>query len=170
MGARGTVWIFVCRAIHFPILDSGGLLGDLKKALAERMLNGKLDLHWNNQGKPTPATIVTAAARRPSASSFSEPEKAVESGPSLIINETGSAKCLKGQELPVSSMMRFDSGIAAAHQYITLLCVLAAKVVRGCHLLQRVAMQGTQRPEVNFSIDPAPVRSVTVATVSPSAR
>ena len=31
------------------VLDSGGLLGDLKKALAERMLNGETDLHLENE-------------------------------------------------------------------------------------------------------------------------
>jgi putative transposase len=27
------------------VLDSGGLIGDLKKALAERMLNAEMDVH-----------------------------------------------------------------------------------------------------------------------------
>jgi putative transposase len=30
------------------VLDSGGLIGDLKKALAERMLNAEMDVHLAN--------------------------------------------------------------------------------------------------------------------------
>ena len=31
------------------VLDSGGLIGDLKKALAERMLNAEMDVHLANE-------------------------------------------------------------------------------------------------------------------------
>ena len=31
------------------VLDSGGLFGDLKKALAERMLNAEMDVHLENE-------------------------------------------------------------------------------------------------------------------------
>jgi putative transposase len=31
------------------VLDSGGLIGDLKKALAERMLNAEMDVHLGNE-------------------------------------------------------------------------------------------------------------------------
>ncbi|MGC8040457.1 transposase, partial [Salmonella enterica] len=33
------------------VLDSGGLIGDLKKALAERMLNAKLDVHLEGEAE-----------------------------------------------------------------------------------------------------------------------
>lgn len=33
------------------VLDSGGLIGDLKKALAERMLNAEMDVHLAQQGE-----------------------------------------------------------------------------------------------------------------------
>ena len=33
------------------VLDSSGLLGDLKKALAERMLNAEMDVHLNNEAE-----------------------------------------------------------------------------------------------------------------------
>ncbi len=33
------------------VLDSGGLLGDLKKALAERMLNAEMDVHLENEAE-----------------------------------------------------------------------------------------------------------------------
>jgi putative transposase len=31
------------------LLDSGGLIGDLKKALAERMLNAEMDVHLEGE-------------------------------------------------------------------------------------------------------------------------
>ena len=46
------------------VLDSGGLIGDLKKALAERMLNAEMDVHWTRSLKPGSPTIATAAAPR----------------------------------------------------------------------------------------------------------
>ena len=33
------------------VLDSGGLLGELKKALAERMLNAEMDVHLENEAE-----------------------------------------------------------------------------------------------------------------------
>ena len=33
------------------VLDSGGLIGDLKKALAERMLNAEMDVHLANEAQ-----------------------------------------------------------------------------------------------------------------------
>ena len=33
------------------ILDSGGLIGELKQALAERMLNAGMDVHVNNEAE-----------------------------------------------------------------------------------------------------------------------
>lgn len=33
------------------VLDSGGLIGDLKKALAERMLNAEMDVHLANEAE-----------------------------------------------------------------------------------------------------------------------
>ena len=32
------------------VLSSGGLLGDLKKALAERMLDAEMDVHLESEG------------------------------------------------------------------------------------------------------------------------
>lgn len=33
------------------VLDSGGLIGELKKALAERMLNAEMDVHLDNEAE-----------------------------------------------------------------------------------------------------------------------
>lgn len=50
------------------ILDSGGLIGDLKKALAERMLNAEMDVHLdgeaqagrsNHRNGSSPKTVLT---------------------------------------------------------------------------------------------------------------
>ncbi len=48
-------------------LESDGLIGDLKKALAERMLNAELDNHLESEPEQAPPAITAmAAARRPS--------------------------------------------------------------------------------------------------------
>ena len=50
------------------VLDSGGLIGDLKKALAERMLNAEMDVHFeqeaeaglkNHRNGTSPKTVLT---------------------------------------------------------------------------------------------------------------
>ena len=50
------------------VLDSGGLIGDLKKALAERMLNAEMDVHLaheaeagvaNHRNGSSPKTVLT---------------------------------------------------------------------------------------------------------------
>ena len=47
------------------VLESDGLIGDLKKALAERMLNAEMDVHLGSDANWLPATIATAAVPRP---------------------------------------------------------------------------------------------------------
>ena len=51
------------------VLDSGGLIGDLKKALAERMLNAEMDVHLareadageaNHRNGSNAKTVLTA--------------------------------------------------------------------------------------------------------------
>jgi putative transposase len=50
------------------ILDSGGLIGDLKKALAERLLNAEMDVHLEQEAQAgvanprngsSPKTVLT---------------------------------------------------------------------------------------------------------------
>ena len=46
------------------VLDSGGLIGDLKKALAERMLTAEMDVPLANEATLASPTTATARARR----------------------------------------------------------------------------------------------------------
>lgn len=46
------------------VLDSGGLMGDLKKALAERMLNAEMDVHLGSERSRMRATTATARVPR----------------------------------------------------------------------------------------------------------
>ena len=47
------------------VFESGGPIGDLKKALAERMLNAEMDFIWTPRVRLRPAIIATGAAPRP---------------------------------------------------------------------------------------------------------
>lgn len=47
------------------IFESGGLIDELKKRLAERMLNAELDQHLGNTAEEDAAAIATATATRP---------------------------------------------------------------------------------------------------------
>jgi putative transposase len=46
------------------VFESGGLVDELKKRLAERMLNAEMDHIWAALRRRKPATIATAMARR----------------------------------------------------------------------------------------------------------
>ena len=46
------------------VFESGGLIGDLKKALAERMLNAEMDEHLANEAEAGLATTATAASAK----------------------------------------------------------------------------------------------------------
>jgi len=47
------------------VFESGGLIDELKKRLAERMLNAELDHHLGNDGSKTLAITATVTAARP---------------------------------------------------------------------------------------------------------
>ena len=47
------------------VFENDGLLDELKKALAERILNAEMDHHLGQDGSRRPATTATARARRP---------------------------------------------------------------------------------------------------------
>ena len=47
------------------VFESGGLIDELKKRLAEGVLNAEMDHHLGNAVEKTPAIIATATAARP---------------------------------------------------------------------------------------------------------
>jgi putative transposase len=47
------------------VFESGGLVDELKKRLAERMLNGELEHHLGGRRRKKRAITVTATAARP---------------------------------------------------------------------------------------------------------
>lgn len=47
------------------VLDSGGLIGDLKKALAERMLNAEMDVHLANEADAGVASHGSGSSPKP---------------------------------------------------------------------------------------------------------
>ena len=76
------------------VFESGGLIDELKKRLAERMLNAEMDYHLGSvEGKKRPAIIATATTGRPS--SATRPARTLDSprSPQACRRSSSTAHC-----------------------------------------------------------------------------